>query len=78
MTGLTAGGPQARLASFVMTPPGEDLAGVVFHNARLCDGGARLRAPPYLIFNVAIASATHRIVMIQNLVTILLSWYPSF
>ena len=29
--------------------------------------------PIYLIFNVAIANATQRIVMIQNLVTILLS-----
>ena len=34
--------------------------------------------PYYLIFNVTIANTTHRIVTIQNLVTILLSLYPSF
>ena len=32
----------------------------------------------YLIFKVTIANTTQRIVTIQNLVTILLSWYPSF
>ena len=35
--------------------------------------GAASAAPYYRIFNVAIANATHSIVTIQNLVTILLS-----
>ncbi len=32
----------------------------------------------YLIFKVPIANTTHKMVTIQNLTAILLSWYPSF
>ena len=47
--------------------------GFTFVKARLSSADLVFHIPIYLIFNVAIANATQRIVMIQNLVTILLS-----
>ena len=53
---------------FVRMNPGFTLV-----RARLLSADLVFHIPIYLIFNVAIANATQRIVMIQNLVTILLS-----